>query len=1500
MGDRLRLPCYPTPCPALRRQRALCSAPRHAASRTPCPAAHRAASCTPCPAPRRAAPRTPFPAPCHAGSRTPCPAPHRAASRSPCPAPCPAALRVVPCCSPRVALYCPARRALLQPARSALLPCASRPTACPLGPPRALPSRRHACPLRPLPRPPIRPAAGPAFALPRLPVRPVTGPPVRPSRTCLLRPLRAHLLRPPCLRFAPAAGLHSLSRAALPVCAAARASALPCQRASALPCQRASALPCARWRPALPCPSRLCNALYCLLLAARRPALAARRPALATRRPDLAARCPALAARRPALATNRPALAALSPALAARRPDLATRRPALAALSPDLAARRPPLVTHHPPLAARRPALATRSPALAARRPTLTVHRPNLPYVGRLSVVAVVAVAVQLLNWEVLAVAKCSCSGVRVRPLHPSSFVGGLLSVGRLSVVAVVADARRAEGDCYLCVPPDLGIEAATLGASESALSGTGDTTVTPLSAPVAVSLAVPSGGLVLARSSTVLPCPAVPSSSLSGLHLPSFSTNLVSNAVLQDQWVDTFTPGGLRVAICQQAGPCSCRALSHQTLLWHHRLGHPSVARLHGMHSRLLVSGLPRSLPPLPPSPAPPCLPCIEVRQRAAPHSSSFPSTTVPLQTLHLDVWGPARVRGQGHERYLQPVVDDYTRYTPVFPLDPRCLSPTPRATFTLPASPQQNGIAKRRIGSYLHDPCGWPPFSVAVCGPLWGASAQPLAMCLLAGDLADTALDRRDWRCVGVQGLGMSSLCPRYVRIWGCNNKSTAASTLVAELVGFAAACRLDYATSLVTESESVCPQSVGGECALGTDVLEDRQKDFECFAAAVPHLVSMLIAPEGDPDAPDIPTPSSYAEAIEGPYSSQWQSAMDAEMASWKSTGTYVDEVPQPGANIVSVMWIFRVKRPPGSPPVFKARYVAQGSSQRQGVDFFHTLSPTPKMTTLRPARGDLAAPPTWLHWVVSTRYPVEPPAASLRQAPREWHDTLRTTLAALGFAPSTADPSLFLRTDTSLPTFYILVYVNDLVFATADTAGLAHVKSELQKRHTCTDLGELRSYLGLQIIRDRARRTITLTQSYMVQQVLQRFRFEYSSPQSTPLPTGHSLSALPSDESVEPSGMYLELVGCLMYLMTCTRPDLPYPLSILPRYVAPGRRLPEHWKVAKRVMRYLCSTSGMGLVLGGRARVVLTGHADASWVDDFATQRSSQRYTFSVWQKRQFTTLQHCLPHPSHNPLPLRNTSFPSPSVPQLCTCVSHTDCMDSAPPQHRCTVHPGTIPSLPFLILSLPPSPSPPLPDPNLSRTPASVCPSDFDCLAPSLHPDTVHPSLSHSHLPQPLPRLPTHLLAITHASKVAATVRLIPPCPLIYLPSPPKLELFLSTQPPFGSVLIPPIWPFNCLPQNLFSPSPPSSPCFPQPATLTGTHGLIPYSTVSHIPPPIIRLQLPPPVPSQALIPFSHPASIRIRNGVFHPHLPLPHRLLPHQLSCPYATAALFTSVAAR
>ncbi|CAI7811933.1 unnamed protein product [Closterium sp. NIES-54] len=430
-----------------------------------------------------------------------------------------------------------------------------------------------------------------------------------------------------------------------------------------------------------------------------------------------------------------------------------------------------------------------------------------------------------------------------------------------------------AEGECYRCVPPDPGIEAAALGACECALPSTApaeaftldssasrcffcdSTTLTPLPAPVPVGLADPSGGLVLARSSTVLPCPAVPSDSLSGLHLPSSSTNLVSTTALQDAMVTTTTPGDQRVSIC-----------------------------------------------------------------------------TCTRTGRHL-------------------------------------------ATFT------------RRPGSSL--------YTLATKPPQVAASTQVFASPPALSSLSQGAAVRR---------------------------------------------------SSLLLVSPDVCSP------------------------ADSPHGLLLQLRVRFCEDLPVLRLHSDRG----GEFSSD----------------------------------------------------LLRDFCREEGILQSLMLSASPnKMGLLSAALASLRC----------TR--------------------LQTTLAALGFAPSTADPSLFLRTDTSLSLFYVLVYIDDLAFATADTKALALVKSELQKRHTCTDLGELRNNLGLQITRDRARRTVTLSQSHMVHQVLERFGFRCSSPQSTPLPTGHSLSAPPLDEFVEPSGPYPELVGCLMYLMTCTRPDLAYPLSILARYVAP---------------------------------------------------------------------------------------------------------------------------------------------------------------------------------------------------------------------------------------------------------------------------------------------------------------------------------------------------------
>ncbi|CAI7847629.1 unnamed protein product [Closterium sp. NIES-53] len=367
--------------------------------------------------------------------------------------------------------------------------------------------------------------------------------------------------------------------------------------------------------------------------------------------------------------------------------------------------------------------------------------------VGEVAAVGMVTVGLEL-SVEVLEEARGSGSIVGARPRRPSSFTCGKphtqhCCFSRLDdawrtefgdeverphwaemlrsgvaifdldydaiLSAMYALSASAEGDCYRCVPPDPGIQAAALGASESSLPGTAPTealhtftldsgasrwffrdktTPTPLPAPVPIRLADPSEGPVIARSSTVLPeyrCPP----GFDGHYHHSWGSACVDLHVYMDGSLPaTFThrPGLILYtlateppqvaasaqvsALGQVAHPCLCHLLSHHALLWHHRLGHPSLPRLHGMHSRLLVSGLPKSLPPLPPSPAPPYLPCVEGRQRAAPHFSSSPRTTAPLHTLHMDVWGPANVSGQGCERYFLLVVDDYMGYTTVFPL--------------------------------------------------------------------------------------------------------------------------------------------------------------------------------------------------------------------------------------------------------------------------------------------------------------------------------------------------------------------------------------------------------------------------------------------------------------------------------------------------------------------------------------------------------------------------------------------------------------------------------------------------------------------------------------------------------------------------------------------------------------------------------------------------------------------------------------------------------------
>ncbi|CAI7759841.1 unnamed protein product [Closterium sp. NIES-54] len=390
------------------------------------------------------------------------------------------------------------------------------------------------------------------------------------------------------------------------------------------------------------------------------------------------------------------------------------------------------------------------------------------------------------------------------------------------------------------------------------------------------------------------------------------------------------------------------------------------------------------------------------------------------------------------------------------------------------------------------------------------------------------------------------------------------------------------------------------------------------------------------------PTIPIPLTVQEALSGPHAAEWRAAMEAEIEAFTRNHSFDDETPPLGVNIVGGKWLFRVKQLSDEAPVFKAHYVAKGFTQQQYRDFFLTFSPTSKPPTIRTlmdvaAREDfeiksmdassaflqgrlketvfMDRPEGFLgEFSPNTVWKLNRPVYGLKQAPREWHNKVKEVLLSLDFHPSSAVSTLFIRRHSE--PFYILVYVDDFILVAKDSAQTTSVQAALSKALQMKDLGDLKHYLGMEITRDRQARTISLSEEFYIDNVLKRFEMELCTPVATPLPLQHLLTApaVPTPEAC--SEPYPELIGSLMYAMMCTRPDLAYPVSVLSRYVAPGRFTYLHWKAAKRVLRYLQGTKSHVLALGGLSPPRLEGYTDSSWADDQTDRRSSQGYCFTL--------------------------------------------------------------------------------------------------------------------------------------------------------------------------------------------------------------------------------------------------------------------------------------------
>ena len=247
--------------------------------------------------------------------------------------------------------------------------------------------------------------------------------------------------------------------------------------------------------------------------------------------------------------------------------------------------------------------------------------------------------------------------------------------------------------------------------------------------------------------------------------------------------------------------------------------------------------------------------------------------------------------------------------------------------------------------------------------------------------------------------------------------------------------------------------------------------------------------------------------------------------------------------------------------------------------------------------------------------------------LKQAPRAWHNRLHRELVSFGCTASGADPGLYFYHGKTAD-LYLLVYVDDILIASKDSSLIQQIKKKLMATFDARDLGEAATYLGMNIIRDRGSGTIKISQSRLITDLISKFGMCDGKTRSIPLSQSIKLSkdeGEPLDKTKYP---YSELVGSLMYLSVCTRPDIAYAASALARYMSNPTTV--HWQAAKGVLRYLASTPDWGITFGG-GDLNLIGYCDADYAGDIDSRRSTTGYAFILngggisWQSKRQPTV-----------------------------------------------------------------------------------------------------------------------------------------------------------------------------------------------------------------------------------------------------------------------------------
>jgi hypothetical protein len=404
-----------------------------------------------------------------------------------------------------------------------------------------------------------------------------------------------------------------------------------------------------------------------------------------------------------------------------------------------------------------------------------------------------------------------------------------------------------------------------------------------------------------------------------------------------------------------------------------------------------------------------------------------------------------------------------------------------------------------------------------------------------------------------------------------------------------------------------------------------------NLEDFGPGAFAVSATTVTPSDRIRASDVEIPRTRKQALNSPYASFWQAAMDEEFKSLQEQGVFkVVPRPPPPTNVVGEKWVFAVKADAqGWVTRFKAREVARGFSQQAGIDFHETYAPVLKYATLRFILILVATLNLTLELMdvqtaylnaalLETVYMEQPKGFEqggaafvwqllkslygLRQSGRNWHEDVHKFILSLDFTQLKCDVCLYVKRSRTGNLLLISLYVDDLpcAFMEVDRVEWEEIKQSFFDKYKIKFLGEAAWLLNLRITRDRSRKLIWLDQQAYVETMLEELQMDECRPVEHPgAQESLSHSGCPLEGSAEALEMksvpYRRIVGLLIYLAKTSRPDISHAVRVCAQFSQnPGA---IHWRAVKQILRYLAGTRHFALFFDGN----VSGGAGSSAVN-----------------------------------------------------------------------------------------------------------------------------------------------------------------------------------------------------------------------------------------------------------------------------------------------------------